>query len=289
MKITKAVFPVAGMGTRFLPATKASPKEMLALVDKPLIQYVVEEAVEAGIKEIILVTGRNKNSIEDHFDRSIELELFLKSRKNDELLSIVQNISEMCDFCYIRQKEPKGLGHAILRARALIGDEPFAVLLGDDLHYTTSTPVIGQLIDVYHKIGAPVIAVEKVPDELVSSYGVIDPDPAGERLHRIKSMVEKPATREKAPSNLAVVGRYVLTPDIFGYLEATKPDARGEIQLTDALNALLEKSDIYGYEFEGIRYDAGNKLGFLKATVEFALRRSDLGDEFRAYLKNLKL
>ena len=289
MKITKAVFPVAGMGTRFLPATKASPKEMLPLVDKPLIQYVVEEAVEAGIKEIILVTGRNKNAIEDHFDRSVELELLLESKGNSELLNLVRDISDMCDFCYIRQKEPKGLGHAILRARDIVGDEPFAVLLGDDIIYSENTPAIRQLIEVYEKVTAPVIAVEKVPEEAVSAYGVIDPEPTGEDgLSRIRGMVEKPPA-DKAPSNLAIIGRYILTPDIFDYIERTEPDSKGEIQLTTALNALLAKTPAYGYEFSGVRYDAGDKLGFLKATVEYALRRRDLGGRFMEYLKGLGL
>lgn len=288
MKITKAVFPVAGMGTRFLPATKASPKEMLPLVDKPLIQYVVEEALDAGIKEMILVTGRNKNSIEDHFDRAIELELLLEEKGKDELLELTRDISDMCDFCYIRQKEPKGLGHAILRAKDLVGNEPFAVLLGDDIIHSEGNAAIGQLIDVYNKVNASVVAVERVPMENVSAYGVIEPEPVDDRLSKIKSMVEKPP-KEKAPSNLAIIGRYILTPEIFEYIENTPPDAKGEIQLTTALNSMLKTSEIYGYEFEGIRYDAGDKLGFLKATVEFALRRPDLGDRFREYLKGLNL
>ena len=288
MKITKAVFPVAGMGTRFLPATKASPKEMLALVDKPLIQYVVEEAVEAGIKEIILVTGRNKNAIEDHFDRSVELEYLLEKKGDEKLLKLTRDISEICDFCYIRQKDPKGLGHAILRAKDLVDGEPFAVLLGDDIIHSEHKPGIGQLMDVYQKVRSPVVAVEEVPMENISSYGVIDPDTLSHGLHRVKSMVEKPAV-DKAPSNLAIIGRYILTPDVFPFLEATKPDAKGEIQLTTALNSMLKQSHIYACQFEGKRYDAGDKLGFLKATVEFALRREDLGAGFRQYLKTLEL
>jgi len=288
MKITKAVFPVAGMGTRFLPATKASPKEMLPLVDKPLIQYVVEEAVDAGIEHIILVTGRNKNAIEDHFDRSIELELMLESKNDTEMLALVRKISEMCEFSYIRQKEPKGLGHAILRARDLIGDEPFAVLLGDDIIHSETAPCIGQLIDVFEKTRRPVLGVERVAEDEVSAYGVVDPEPVGERLVRIKRMVEKPP-KDQAPSNLIIIGRYVLTPAIFKHLEATEPDAKGEIQLTAGLDAMLGESEIYGCEFEGKRYDGGDKLGFLKATVEFALRREDLGGDFRAYLKGLPL
>ncbi|VAX17267.1 UTP--glucose-1-phosphate uridylyltransferase [hydrothermal vent metagenome] len=287
MKIRKAVIPVAGLGTRFLPATKASPKEMLALVDKPLIQYAVEEAATAGIEEIILVTGVNKGAIEDHFRSSQELENFLESKKDYERLELVRRISGMLKISSVIQKEPKGLGHAILQARKLVGGETFAVLLPDDVHYS-SRPVIGQLIDVYEKMGAPVIAVERVPDEKVPLYGVIDPEPVGERLSRIKNMVEKP-TLEEAPSNLTVVGRYVLTPVVFDYLEKVRPDAKGEIQLTEGLNALRAKTDIYGYEFEGERYDAGDKIGFLKATVEFALRHHELKGQFRAYLKSLKL
>lgn len=287
MKIRKAVIPVAGMGTRFLPATKASPKEMLALVDKPLVQYAVEEAVEAGINEIILVTGANKRAIEDHFGRSEELENFLESKKDYERLELVRAISGMCQISSVVQKQPKGLGHAILQARSLVGDEAFAVILPDDVHHA-SQPVIGQLIDVHEKVGAPVIAVERVADEKVPLYGVIDPEPAGERLSRINNMVEKPPL-DKAPSNLTIVGRYILTATIFDCLENIKPDARGEVQLTEGLNALREKTDIYGYEFKGIRYDAGDKIGFLIATVEFALRHSDLKDQFRIYLKSLKL
>lgn len=286
MKITKAVIPVAGWGTRFLPATKVTPKEMLSLVDKPLIQYAIEEAVEAGIKEAILVTGLNKSSIEDHFRRSQDLEDFLEAKKDFERLELVRKISDMIKISSVIQQEPKGLGHAILQAKNLVGDEAFAVLLPDDVHYA-SQPIIGQLIDVYEKVGAPVIAVERVPDEKVSSYGVIDPDPVGERLSRIKNMVEKPPL-DKAPSNLTIVGRYILTPAIFDCLEKVEPDAKGEIQLTEGLNALRDKTDIYGYEFEGIRYDAGDKMGFLKATVEFSLRHPELKDQFKAYLKNLK-
>ncbi|MGK7344189.1 MAG: UTP--glucose-1-phosphate uridylyltransferase GalU [Candidatus Nitrospinota bacterium M3_3B_026] len=286
MKITKAVFPVAGMGTRFLPATKASPKEMLPLVDKPLIQYVVEEAVASGATEMILVTGRGKNAIEDHFDKAVELESFLEEKGKKKLLDIVRGISDMCDFCYIRQKEPLGLGHAILRAKDVVGNEPFAVLLGDDIIHTGGRPGIGQLMDVFEKRKASVIAVERVPEENVSAYGVIDAEPVADGLYRIKGMVEKPP-RDKAPSNLAIIGRYVLAPNIFDYIENTAPDAKGEIQLTTALNSMLKDHPIYALEFEGNRYDAGDKLGFLKATVEFALRREDLGAKFREYLKKL--
>lgn len=289
MRIKKAVFPVAGLGTRFLPATKASPKEMLPLVDKPLIQYVVEEAVAADMNEIIMITGRNKNAIEDHFDRSVELESILEQKGNKDLLDMVRGISEMCDFIYTRQKEPRGLGHAILRVKDVTDDEPFGVLLGDDIIYTKGSPVMKQLVDVFHKTGgSPVVAVERVPMESVSSYGVIDAEPMGDGLYLVKSMVEKPPM-DKAPSNMAIIGRYILTPDIYRHLENTPFDARGELQLTGAINSLLKERKVYALEFEGKRYDAGDKLGFLKATVEFALRRPDLGESFRQYLKTLKL
>lgn len=289
MRIKKAVFPVAGLGTRFLPATKATPKEMLSLVDKPLIQYVVEEAIAAGLNEIIMITGRNKNAIEDHFDRSVELEYILEKKGDTELLEMVKRISGMCDFIYTRQKEPKGLGHAVLRAKDITDDEPFGVMLGDDIIYTEGTSVMTQLVDAFHKTGgSPVVAVERVPMEAVSSYGVIDGEPLGEGLFLIKSMVEKPP-RDKAPSNMAIIGRYILTPDIYRHLENTPFDAKGELQLTAALNSLLKENKVYALEFAGKRYDAGDKLGFLKATVEFALRRPDMGDSFREYLKTLKL
>ncbi|MBI4828347.1 MAG: UTP--glucose-1-phosphate uridylyltransferase GalU [Nitrospinae bacterium] len=287
-KITKAVFPVAGLGTRFLPATKASPKEMLSLVDKPLIQYVVEEAIAAGIDEIIMVTGRNKSAIEDHFDRSVELEHTLEAKGDAERLRLVQQIAGMVDFCYIRQNEPKGLGHAILRAKKLVGNEPFAVLLGDDIIHSPRKPAIGQLMEVFRKTGAPVVAVEQAPMENISAYGVVAPASRRGKLTHVRSMVEKPQ-REKAPSNLAIIGRYVLTPDIFARLEATEPDYKGEIQLTAALNALARRRKVLALEFEGIRYDAGDKLGYLRATVEFALRHPDLGRSFRDFLKGLPL
>lgn len=286
-KVKKAVFPVAGLGTRFLPATKAMPKEMLPLVDKPLIQYVVEEAVRAGITQIIMVTGRGKTSIEDHFDRSVELEMLLDNKNDTGRLAMVRDISELCEVYYVRQKEPKGLGHAVLCAKDLVGDEPFAVLLGDDIIHCEEKPAIGQLVDVFEAHGAPVIAVERVPEERVSSYGVIDPESSEGRTHKIRAMVEKPP-KEEAP-NLAVTGRYVLTPEIFELIEKTGPDAKGEIQLTTALNDLLAQTPIYGYEFEGTRYDGGDKLGFLKATVEYALRHEDLGGPFADYLKTLNV
>lgn len=287
LKIKKAVFPVAGLGTRFLPATKASPKEMLPLVDKPLIQYVVEEAIDAGIEEMVMVTGRGKNAIEDHFDISFELEHTLKGKNHNKMLEEVQRISNLADFCYIRQKEPLGLGHAILRTKDIIGNEPFAVLLGDDIIYS-DVPVIKQLIKIYERYNAPVIAVEKVNRNEISKYGVIACKEIEDGIYKIMDMVEKPSPAE-APSDLAIIGRYILTPQIFASLEKTKPDKAGEIQLTHGLKHLLKQQDIYAYKFKGRRYDAGNKLGFLKATVEYALRRPDLGNEFKKYLKSLKV
>ncbi|MBI3583723.1 MAG: UTP--glucose-1-phosphate uridylyltransferase GalU [Nitrospinae bacterium] len=287
MKIKKAVFPVAGLGTRFLPATKASPKEMMPLVDKPLIQYVVEEAIDAGIEEVIMITGRGKNAIEDHFDISFELEHALKGKNNNKMLEEVQRISNLVDFWYIRQKEPLGLGHAILRTKDLIGNEPFAVLLGDDIIHS-EVPTIKQLMNIHEKYNASVIAVEKVDKKDISGYGVIEPKKLDDRVYQIMDMVEKPSPQD-APSDLAIIGRYILTPEIFTALEKTVPDKSGEIQLTYGLRHLLKQQVVYAYQFEGKRYDAGNKLGFLKATVEFALRRPDLGDKFREYLKGLEL
>ena len=287
MKIKKSVFPVAGLGTRFLPATKASPKEMMPLVDKPLIQYVVEEAIDAGIEEVIMITGRGKNAIEDHFDISFELEHSLKGKNKNKMLEEVQRISNLVDFWYIRQKEPLGLGHAILRTKDLIGNEPFAVLLGDDIIHS-NVPAIKQLINVYEKYNASVIAVEKVDKKNISDYGVIKPKKIDNRVYQIVDMVEKPSPQD-APSDLAIIGRYILTPEIFTALEKTVPDKSREIQLTYGLRHLLKNQIVYAYQFEGKRYDAGNKLGFLKATVEFALRRPDLGDKFREYLKGLEL
>jgi UTP--glucose-1-phosphate uridylyltransferase len=291
-KVRKAVFPAAGLGTRFLPATKAQPKEMLPIVDKPIIQYGVEEAMQSGIQNIIIVTGRGKTAIEDHFDVSFELENLLESRGKKDLLAIVRNISDMISVSYTRQKEALGLGHAVLRASELIGDEPFAVVLADDL-IEAPTPCLRQLLDVYEFFGAPVLAVMEVPKENISSYGAIDAEPVAhngtkDRVYRIRNMVEKPKP-EDAPSNLAIIGRYVLTPEIFDSLQAIEPGSGGEIQLTDALRHLLNRRPIYAVRFEGTRYDAGDKLGFLKATVEFALRRSDLGAPFREYLKGLAL
>lgn len=291
-KVRKAVFPAAGLGTRFLPATKAQPKEMLPLVDKPLIQYGVEEAIRSGIQNIIIVTGRGKSAIEDHFDVSFELEHLLESRNKMETLAIVRDISDMINVAYVRQKEALGLGHAVLRARELVGREPLAVVLSDDVIYA-EVPCLRQLLDVYEFFGASVLALMEVPSDNISAYGVVEAEPVShngeeDRVFRIRNLVEKPKPSE-APSNLAIIGRYVLTPEIFDSIEAIEPGSGGEIQLTDALKHLLCSRPIYGYRFQGTRYDAGDKLGFLKATVEFALRRKDLGGEFREYLKGLEL
>ena len=290
-RVRKAVFPAAGLGTRFLPATKAQPKEMLPLVDKPLIQYGVEEAIQSGIQNILIVTGRGKSAIEDHFDVSFELEHLLESRQKTDLLETVRAVSDMIDIAYIRQKEALGLGHAVLRARDLVGPEPFAVVLSDDV-IDAPVPCLRQLLDVYQYFGASVVALMEVPEETVSAYGIVDAEPVDhhgsrDRLFRIRNMVEKPP-RAEAPSRLAIIGRYVLTPEIFPALEAVAPGAGGEIQLTDGLKHLLRNRPIYGYRFEGKRYDAGDKLGFLEATVEFALRRPDLGRAFRLYLRSLR-
>jgi UTP--glucose-1-phosphate uridylyltransferase len=288
-RIRKAVFPAAGLGTRFLPATKAQPKEMLPLVDKPIIQYVIEEAVAAGLTSIILVTGRGKNAIEDHFDVSHELERMLEERGKTRMLEQVRSISNMINVCYVRQGETLGLGHAVLMARDLVGDEPFAVMLGDDI-IDSPVPCMKQMVNVFESYGGPVIAVQQVPRQEIAAYGVIDGEPEGPtgRLFRVRDMVEKPKP-EEAPSDLAIIGRYILTPDIFEELERTPRDAGGEIQLTNGLRQLKERRPLYAYRFEGVRHDAGNKLGFLKATVEFALKREDLGGPFREYLKSLKL
>jgi UTP--glucose-1-phosphate uridylyltransferase len=292
MKVRKAVFPAAGLGTRFLPATKAQPKEMLPLVDKPTIQYVVEEAVASGLSELIMITGRNKRAIEDHFDAAFELEYYLHDRGKVDELAQIKTISELASVCYVRQKEPLGLGHALLCARFLVGDEPFAVFLGDDIIGQAPVPCMRQLLDVFEQLGGPVIAVERVGPAQVSQYGIVAGRPLdgvpGGRLWEITDLVEKPRP-EDAPSDLAIIGRYVLTPDIFAILADTAPDPRGEIQLTDGLRRLVAQRRMYALEFEGKRYDTGDKLGFLKATVEFALARPDLADEFRAYLRSLRL
>ncbi len=286
-KIRKAVFPAAGLGTRFLPATKAQPKEMLPVVDRPLIQYAVEEARDSGLDQIILVTGRGKNAIEDHFDVSFELEAMLAERGKEELLAQVQEISQMIEVAYIRQKQALGLGHAILQARDLVGDEPFAVLLADDL-IDSKVPALAQMIRVFEKRGNPMLAVCEVPREDTGMYGIVAGKTIEERVLSVSGMVEKPKPAD-APSNNAIIGRYILTPDIFEILANTPPDKRGEIQITDGLKTLLTRRPIDGYLFEGTRYDAGDKLGFLKATVEYALKREDLGADFRAYLRTLKL
>jgi UTP--glucose-1-phosphate uridylyltransferase len=289
MPIRKAVFPAAGLGTRFLPATKAQPKEMLPLVDKPIIQYVIEEAVASGITSIIIVTGKGKNAIEDHFDVSKELERLLEERGKTDLLQQVRSISNLINISYVRQGESLGLGHAVLMAKDLVGDEPFAVMLGDDI-IDSPVPCMKQMIDVFGRHGGPVIAVQQVPRSEISAYGVIDgtAEPNEERVYRIRDLVEKPKA-EEAPSDLAIIGRYILTPDIFEELEKTPRDQGGEIQLTNGMRQLSRKRSLFGYRFEGVRHDAGNKLGFLKATVEFALKRPDLGGPFRAYLKSLNL
>lgn len=289
-KVRKAVFPAAGLGTRFLPATKAQPKEMLPVVDKPLIQYGVEEAMHSGIQNIIIVTGRGKSSIEDHFDVSFELEQLLESKSKTEMLSMVRSISDMIDVSYVRQKEALGLGHAVLRAKELVGNEPFAVILSDDI-IASETPCVRQLLDIYEYYGASVLALMEVPPDQISAYGVVDAELVSDngrenRLFRIRNMVEKPKPAD-APSNLAIIGRYILTPEIFHCIESIEPGSGGEIQLTDALKYMLRNRPIYGLKFEGKRYDAGDKLGFLKATVEFALGRHDLGQPFRDYLKTV--
>lgn len=286
-KVRKAVFPAAGLGTRFLPATKASPKEMLPLVDKPLIQYVVEEAVASGIESVIIVTGRAKAPMEDHFDISFELEKLLQQRGKLDLMKEMRAISEMARVSYVRQGEALGLGHAVLQARDLVGDEPFAVMLSDDI-IDSETPGLKQLLDVYEKYDAPVLGTMQVAGEAISRFGAIDGDEVEDGVYKIKDMVEKPKFSE-APSDLAIIGRYVLTPDIFDEIENTAPGAIGEIQITDAMRSLLKKRPFYAVRFKGTRHDAGDKLGFLIATVEFALKRPELAGEFREYLKSLKL
>ena len=282
-KVRKCVIPVAGMGTRFLPATKAQAKEMLPIVDKPTLQYIIEEAIASGIEEILIVTGRNKKSIEDHFDRSVELELELEQKNKKEMLEMVQNISNMVNIHYIRQKEPKGLGHAVHCAKSFIGDEPFAVLLGDDI-VDADTPCLKQMINCYDEYKTTVLGVQEVAKENVDKYGILDVKHIEDRVYKVKDMVEKPAV-EEAPSNIAILGRYIITPEIFNILENQEPGKGGEIQLTDALQTLATKEAIYAYNFEGRRYDVGDKLGFLEATVDFALKRPELRDEFIEFLK----
>jgi len=287
LKIKKAIIPAAGLGTRFLPATKAQPKEMLPIVDKPTIQYIIEEAIQAGIEDILIITGKHKRAIEDHFDKSIELEIALKEKGKTELLQQVEDISNLVDIHYVRQKEPKGLGNAIYCARTFIGNEPFAVLLGDDV-MVADKPVIGQMMEIYSEKEATIIGVQEVPEKRVSSYGIVRYSEQQDKLYLIEDLIEKP-NKEEAPSNLAILGRYIITPEIFSILEDTKPGKNGEIQLTDALKKLAIQQKMYAYRFEGKRYDVGDKLGFLKATVEFALQREDLGEDFKNYLKELIL
>ncbi|MBU5485716.1 UTP--glucose-1-phosphate uridylyltransferase GalU [Clostridium sp. MSJ-11] len=285
MRVKKAVIPAAGLGTRFLPATKAQPKEMLPIVDKPTIQYIIEEAVASGIEEILIITGRNKRAIEDHFDKSVELEKELQDHNKEELLSMVKDISNMINIYYIRQKEPRGLGHAISCAKTFVGDEPFAVMLGDDIVDST-TPCLKQLIDCYDEYKTTILGVQEVPQEDVSKYGIVKGLHIEDRVHKVKDLVEKPSM-EEAPSDIAILGRYIITPKIFNILENTKPGKNGEIQLTDALKTLIKDEAMYAYIFEGKRYDVGDKLGFLQATVEFALKREDLRDNFMNYLTQI--
>ena len=283
MKIRKAVIPAAGLGTRFLPATKAQPKEMLPIVDKPTIQYIIEEAVASGIEDILIVTGRGKRAIEDHFDKSYELEDILKRNGDEELLSLVQDVSNLANVNYIRQKEPRGLGHAIHCARSFVDNEPFAVMLGDDI-VESKVPCLKQMISIFDQYNTTILGVQHVPKKDVSKYGIIKGSDIGERVYRVEDMIEKP-DQDKAPSNVAILGRYIIMPEIFTYLEKATPGKGGEIQLTDALRALLSSNSVYAYDFVGKRYDVGNKLGFLEATIEFALKRNELKDEFSAYLK----
>lgn len=285
MKVRKAIIPAAGLGTRFLPATKAQPKEMLPIVDKPTIQYIIEEAVASGIEDMLIITGRGKRAIEDHFDRSFELEEMLKNKNKEELLQQVRDIANLVDIHYIRQKEPKGLGHAIHCAKAFIGDEPFAVMLGDDI-VDSETPCLKQLIDVYDEYKTTILGVQHVDPKEVDKYGIVVGKQVDDQVYKVKDLVEKPDI-DAAPSDIAILGRYIISPAIFRFLENAKPGKGGEIQLTDALKELSRFEAMYAFVFEGRRYDVGNKLGFLEATVEFALRREDLCDEFKAYLRRV--
>ena len=287
-RVRKAVIPAAGWGTRFLPATKSMPKEMLPIVDTPTIQYIVEEAVNSGIEQICLITSHTKKAIEDHFDRTLELEALLEKGGKTEYLNQIKAIADMVEVVAVRQKEAKGLGHAVLCAKSFVGDEPFAVLLGDDVVYNDGTPCLKQLIDVYNEKGGSVLGVQTVPHENICKYGCVDGEKLGDRLYSVKDMIEKPKP-EEAPTDVGVLGRYVITPEIFEKLETTKPGAGGEIQLTDALKALAKEQAMYAYDFVGRRYDVGVRLGFLEATVEYALRREDLSGQFKSYLKGLEL
>ena len=284
VKVKKAVIPAAGLGTRFLPATKAQPKEMLPIVDKQTIQYIIEEAIASGIEEILIITGRNKKCIEDHFDKSVELEMELEKAGKSELLELVRDISDMVDIHYIRQKEPKGLGHAIHCAKTFVGNEPFAVLLGDDV-VDSEVPCLKQLIDCYSEYKTTILGVQTVPESETNKYGIVDGIHIEDRVYKVKDLVEKPSVDE-APSNVAILGRYIITPQIFDILENTEPGKGGEIQLTDALKTLISQEAMYAYNFEGRRYDVGDKLGFLQATIEFALKKDELRDRFLDYLKS---
>lgn len=286
MSVKKAIIPAAGLGTRFLPATKAQPKEMLPIVDKPTIQYIIEEAVASGIEEILIITGRNKRAIEDHFDKSVELELELEAHGKKDLLKMVKDISNMVNIHYIRQKEPRGLGHAINCARAFVGNEPFAVMLGDDV-VDAKVPCLKQLMDCYDEYRTTILGVQQVPQQEVSKYGIVKGTFIEDRVYKVKDLVEKPSA-EEAPSNIAILGRYIITPEIFNILDTTKPGKGGEIQLTDALKTLMNKEAMYAYSFQGRRYDVGDKMGFLQATVEFALKRNDINRQFMEYLLTIK-
>ena len=285
--IRKAVFPAAGLGTRFLPATKAQPKEMLPLLDKPIIQYGIEEARASGINNIILVTGRGKNAIEDHFDVNVELEIFLEARGKTDLVTEIRKISNLINVAYVRQGQPLGLGHAVLVARELVGHEPFAVVLSDDV-IDADPPGVKQMIDVFSELNGPVLAVERVPRDELSRYGIVAAEPLRRGVYRVHDLVEKPSPGE-APSDLAIIGRYILTPDIFPALAETTSDGRGEIQLTNALRRLGKKRPLFAYEIDGVRHDAGNKIGFLRAVVYFALRHPELAEPFREYLRSLDI
>ncbi len=285
MKIKKAIIPAAGLGTRFLPATKAQPKEMLPIVDKPTIQYIIEEAAQSGIEDIVIVNGRNKGSIEDHFDRSVELELELGNKGKSEALDMVKSISEMANIYFIRQKKPLGLGHAVLSAQKFIGNEPFAVLLGDDV-VISRTPALKQMIDIYREYKAPIVGVQTVAHEVTYQYGIVDGKAVDDRVYKVKDLVEKPPVDE-APSDVAILGRYILTPEVFSYLENQEKGAGGEIQLTDALKRMAKDGAVYAYDFKGHRYDCGDKVGFIQASIEFGLRRPDLREGLEAYIRKL--
>ena len=286
MKIRKAVIPAAGLGTRFLPATKAQPKEMLPIVDKPTLQYIIEECIESGIEEILIITGRNKKSIEDHFDKNIELEMELEKSGKQEMLEMVRNISDMANIHFIRQKEPKGLGHAIYCSKTFVGNEPFAVLLGDDIVYNEEKPCLKQILECYNEYKTSILGVQKVPRENINKYGIVEAKHIEDRVYKVKGLIEKP-NMNQTNSNIAILGRYIITPRIFEILENLEPGKGGEIQLTDALSKLSKEEAIYAYNFEGKRYDVGDKFGFLQATVEYALRKDELKDDFIKYLKEI--